>query len=116
MVFIWTPSRVQTGSVTNMNRNDLVSIETIFEFLNRCEPLEPNVDPLEVFSLHGKPVHLHTDVNLNREYGLMWEWWLASEDDDWLTGGFEPAKSDAEVAQLAGIIHAACERIIEREG
>lgn len=99
-----------------MNRNDLVSIERIFNFLDRCEPLEPNVDPLKVFTLNGKPVYLHTDVNLNRDYGLMWEWWLSSNDNDWLTGGFEPGESDAEVTQLAGIIHAACEKIIERGG
>ena len=100
-----------------MSNHDLVSIKRIFKHLDHCEPLEPNTEkPLRAFTLNGKPVYLHTDVNRNVDYGLIWEWWLSSDGDDWLTGGFEPAVNDEEVMQLAGIIHAACEKVLGSAG
>ncbi len=92
-----------------MNDTALVSIETIFQYLDKAEPLEAGPeDTLAVFSRGGNPVYLHADVNRDDKYGYLCEWWLSSDTEDYIAGGFEPAGNDAEVMQLAGLIHATC--------
>lgn len=100
-----------------MNDNKPASIETIFDFLFEFEPMEKcDVKPLEVFRFDDKPVYLNADVNIEDKYGCIFEWWLSSETDDYIDGGFEPACNEAEVMQLAALIHGACLAVIKNRG
>jgi hypothetical protein len=97
-----------------MRDGELLSIDKIYHYLDLAEPYENSPgSPLNVFTLNGIPYYLHVDVNDQSDpYGLMLEWWLSSPEEKFIDGGFEPANSDDEVAQLAGLIHGALNKVL----
>ncbi len=99
-----------------MSEGKPASIERICRYLDEAEPFFDTPDkPLRIFTLDGASYYLHVDVNEQHgRYHFMWEWWISGPDGEYIDGGFQPAETRDELAQLAGLIRAAAEDIIAR--
>lgn len=89
-----------------------VTVDKIYKLLKQYDPYDKTCkDAMPITTSNGIDYTLHVDMSPhNEDYGHMWEWWLESSKDGFVDGGFEPANDDAQLLNLAAIIHGALQK------
>lgn len=89
------------------------TVEKIYDLLKHYDPFDKTCkSALPITTTEdGEEFTLHVDMSPhNEDYGHMWEWWLQSSKRGFVDGGFEPANDDAQLLNLAAIIHGAMQK------
>lgn len=89
------------------------TVNDILDLLKQYDPFDKTCKSALPITTSDKDVDytLHIDMSPhNEDFGHMWEWWLESSKDGFVDGGFEPANDDAQLLNLAAIIHGALQK------
>jgi len=88
------------------------TVDKIFELLKQFDPYDKTCkSTLPVIKTADGEYTLHVDMSPHDEkYGHMWEWWLENSEKGFVDGGFEPANDDAQLLNLAAVIHGALQK------